>query len=171
MGGDMKKIGAMAKCAPPLRDLLEHRDLWHRLDEVTTIGSDHSPSPPEMKSEANFFKIWGGISGAQHLLPSLVYKVPHKQLAKLTSENVAQRFGIAQKGGIEIGKDADVTIVDLDDVDLVTAESLHYRHRQSPYVGRKLRGRIVRTILRGQTIYHDGKLPAQPIGRFVRPQL
>ncbi|MDQ2825178.1 MAG: allantoinase AllB [Verrucomicrobiota bacterium] len=167
-GGDMKKIGAMAKCAPPLRDLLEHRALWRRLDKVTTIGSDHSPSPPEMKQRENFFEVWGGISGAQHLLPLLADKIPHEQLAKLTSESVAQRFGIAQKDGIAIGKDADLSIVDLADVDVVTAESLHYRHKQSPYLGRKL-PRIVRTILRGQTIYHGGKLAAQPIGRFVRP--
>jgi allantoinase len=170
MAGDMKKIGAVAKCAPPLRYLLEHRDLWHRLDEVTTIGSDHSPSPPEMKKDKNFFKIWGGISGAQHLLPSLVYQIPRKQLAKLMSENVAERFRIADKGGITIGKDADLSIVDLDHVDLVTAGSLHYRHRQSLYVGRKLRGRLARTILRGQTIYRDGKLAERPIGRFVQPQ-
>jgi allantoinase len=140
------------------------------LDEVTTIGSDHSPSPPEMKKDKNFFKIWGGISGAQHLLPSLVYQIPRKQLAKLMSENVAERFRIADKGGITIGKDADLSIVDLDHVDLVTAESLHYRHRQSLYVGRKLRGRLARTILRGQTIYRDGKLAERPIGRFVQPQ-
>jgi allantoinase len=83
---------------------------------------------------------------------------------------VAQRFGIAQKGDIAIGKDADLSIVDLAEEALVTRESLHYRHKQSPYLGQKL-PRIVRTVLRGQTIYHDGKLAAQPIGRFVRPPL
>jgi allantoinase len=47
---------------------------------------------------------------------------------------------------------------------------LHYRHKQSPYLGRKL-PRITRTVLRGQTIYRDGKLAAQPIGRFIRPYI
>lgn len=172
-GADMEKIGAVAKCAPPLRSMNDQRDLWNHLADLATIGSDHSPSPPEMKRRENFFEVWGGISGAQHLLSLLVDQIPHEQLAKLTNENVAQRFAIAEKGGIAIGKDADLSIVDLNAsptrTDLVTLESLRYRHRQSPYLGRKL-PRIVRTILRGQTIYHDGTLAAQPIGRFVRPQ-
>jgi allantoinase len=167
---DMERIGALAKCAPPLRSAHDLRELWDAVVDLTTIGSDHSPAPPEMKERENFFEVWGGISGAQHLLSLLVAEIPHEQLAKLTSENVAQRFGIAQKGGIAAGKDADLSIVDLTDVDVVSRESLHYRHKQSPYLGREL-PRIVRTILRGQTIYHDGTLAAQPIGRFVRPTL
>ena len=166
---DMEKIGAVAKCAPPLCSMNDQRDLWDHIADLATIGSDHSPSPPAMKQRENFFEVWGGISGAQHLLSLLVDKIPHEQLAKLTNENVAQRFGIAEKGGIAVGKDADLSIVDLNELDLVTRESLHYRHKQSPYLGRKLPP-ISRTILRGQTIYHDGKLAAQPIGRFVRPQ-
>jgi allantoinase len=167
---DMEAIGAVAKCAPPLRSANDQRELWDRVADLTTIGSDHSPCPPEMKQRENFFEVWGGISGAQHLLSLLADKIPQEQFAKLASENVARRFGIAEKGGIEIGKDADLTIVDLSEADPVTRESLHYRHKQSPYLGRKL-PRIVRTVLRGQTIYRDGKLAAQPIGRFVRPTL
>jgi len=173
---DMEKIGAVAKCAPPLRSANDQRELWNAIVDLTTIGSDHSPAPPEMKQRNNFFEVWGGISGVQHLLSLLADKIPYEKLTKLTSANVARRFGITEKGGIEVGKDADLSIVDLDvsparTVDLVTAESLRYRHRQSPYIGRKLGCRVVRTILRGQTIYHDGKLAAQPIGRFVRPPL
>jgi allantoinase len=167
---DMEKIGAVAKCAPPLRAANDQRELWNAIVDLTTIGSDHSPSPPEMKKRENFFEVWGGISSAQHLLPLLVNKISHKQLTKLTGETVAQRFGIVEKGGIAVGKDADLSIVDLAAADPVTRESLHYRHKQSPYLGQKL-PRIVRTILRGQTIYHDGKLAARPIGRFVRPPL
>jgi allantoinase len=167
---DMERLGAVAKCAPPLRQDSECKLLHERLNDITTIGSDHSPCPLEMKQRENFFEVWGGISGAQHLLSLIADKIPQEQLVKLTSENVARRFGIAEKGGIEIGKDADLTIVDLNEADPVTRESLHCRHKQSPYLGRKV-ARIVRTVLRGQTIYRDGKLAAQPIGRFVRPTL
>ena len=115
---DMEKIGALAKCAPPLRDFLTNSGIFGiASDRVTTIGSDHSPSPPEMKQRENFFEVWGGISGAQHLLSLLVDKIPHEQLAKLTNENVAQRFDIAEKGGIAIGKDADLSIVDLEEAE------------------------------------------------------
>ena len=172
----MGDIGATAKCAPPLRSIAEQRDLWKRLADVTTIGSDHSPSPPEMKSSANFFEVWGGISGCQHLLPLLVdaandpgQEVSREQIAGWTSGGVAQRFRIAGKGAIAVGNDADLTLVDPEQAEMISAETLRYRHRQSPYVGRQVRCRIVRTILRGQTIFDDGKITATAGGQFVRP--
>jgi allantoinase len=166
---EMKTMGAVAKCAPPLRSIGEQKDLWNHLVDVTTIGSDHSPSLPEMKQHSNFFNVWGGISGCQHLLPLLIDAgVSHERIGSLTSDNVAQRFGITGKGGIEIGSDADFTIVDLASEDAVAAESLLYRHRHSPYIGRKL-PRIVRTILRGQTIFNHGKIAGSPSGNFIRP--
>ena len=175
-GIDMQGIGAAAKCAPPLRSIAEERDLWNRLADITTIGSDHSPSPPEMKQSANFFEVWGGISSCQHLLPLMVnaaqdpgQEVTHEQIAGWTSQNVAQRFRIARKGGIAVGKDADFTIVDPENGDIITPETLHYRHRQSVYLGRKLRCRVMRTVLRGQTIFDRGKILAGPNAQLVRP--
>jgi allantoinase len=166
----LHEFGATAKCAPPLRTFLDQRDLWNRLDQVTTIGSDHSPSPPEMKRGKDFFRIWGGISGCQHLLPLLAdSEMPVHDIHRLTSVNVAGRFRMTEKGGLVVGRDADFSIVDMNARDEVTTKSLRYRHRQSPYVGRTLGSRVVRTVLRGQTIYRDGKLVARPIGKLVRP--
>ncbi|MEY2544566.1 MAG: allantoinase [Verrucomicrobiota bacterium] len=169
---DMERLGAVAKCAPPLRPDSERKLLHERLDGITTVGSDHSPSPWSMKDRQNFFEVWGGISGCQHLLALLLdSSIPHERIVDLTSRQVAKRFRLNQKGEIAIGKDADFTIVDPTAEETVTADSLLYRHRHSPYVGRRLRGRVVRTVLRGQTVYHDGKLAGQPIGQFVRPTL
>lgn len=169
---DMERLGAVAKCAPPLRPDSERKLLHERLNDITTIGSDHSPSPWSMKDRQNFFEVWGGISGCQHLLALLLDRsIPPERIVDLTSRQVAKRFRVNQKGEIAIGKDADFTIVDPNAEETVTAQSLLYRHRHSPYVGRRLRGRVVRTVLRGQTIYRDGKLAAQPIGQFVRPTL
>lgn len=169
---DMERLGAVAKCAPPLRPDSERKLLHERLDDITTIGSDHSPSPWSMKDRQNFFEVWGGISGCQHLLTLLLdISVPPERIADLTSRRVAKRFRVNQKGEIAIGKDADFTIVDPAAEEIVSAGSLLYRHRHSAYVGRRLRGRVVRTVLRGQTVYRDGKLAAQPIGRFVRTTL
>ena len=175
-GIDMQGIGAAAKCSPPLRSIAEERDLWNRLADVTTIGSDHSPSPPEMKQSANFFEVWGGISSCQHLLPLLInaaqdpgQEVTHEQIAGWTSQNVARRFRIARKGGLAIGKDADLTIVDPENGDVITVDSLHYRHRQSVYLGRKLRCRVMRTVLRGQVIFDHGKIVPGPKAQLVRP--
>ena len=167
---DMERLGAVAKCAPPLRARNEQKDLYSRLSDVTTIGSDHSPSPWSMKERANFFEVWGGISSCQHLLSLLLEaSISSIEIERLTSKTVAQRFGLTQKGGIEIGKDADFTLVDLNSEETVKAANLQYRHRHTPYLGRKLRARIVRTVLRGQTIFRDGKVVTKPCGKFVRP--
>jgi allantoinase len=169
---DMERLGAVAKCAPPLRSSDEQRQLRERLRDITTLGSDHSPSPPEMKQRENFSDVWGGISGCQHLLPLLIEtEVSRDEIRRLTSEDVASRFRVRAKGAIAVGKDADFTLIDLKAQEFVRPESLHYRHPQSPYVGRNLQGRVRRTFLRGQTIFEDGKFAARPIGRFVRPDL
>ena len=175
--GDMEKLGAIAKCAPPLRSPSVVKKLWERVlaGEVATIGSDHSPSPPEMKRDENFFKVWGGISGGQHTLPLLLEGRNKKSfapslVAKLTSFNVAERFRLPKtKGRIEPGADADFALVALREKFTVRARDLFYRHRQSPYVGRALTGRVVQTILRGKTIFKDGKIIGAHQGQFIKP--
>jgi allantoinase len=188
---DALKLGAVAKCAPPLRPPSERDALWERIiaGEVTAIGSSHSPCPPEMKRDPNFFKVWSGIAGAQHLLPLLIGApesidhfggkvsempaVPAKALtlvARLTSFNVAERFGLPKtKGRIAVGADADFALVDFREKYPVRAEDLFYRHQQSPYVGRTLTGRVVQTILRGQTIFKRGKIVGQHRGELIKP--
>ena len=169
---DMERLGAVAKCAPPLRSSDEQRRLRERLPDLTTIGSDHSPSPPEMKQRENFFDVWGGISGCQHLLPLLIdAEISPAEIRRLTSGDVAARFRVRAKGAIAVGKDADFSLVDLNAKEVVTKESLHHRHRQSPYVGRTLRARVRRTFLRGQTIFEDDRFADRPIGKLVRPDL
>jgi allantoinase len=175
---DMLQMGAVAKCAPPLRPKSVQQFLWHFVKSglVTTIGSDHSPSPPALKNNANFLKVWGGISGVQHTLPLLITgrrtrrNVGLPLIARLTSFNVAQRFKLPPaKGRIALDAEADLALVDLRHCAEVKAEDLFYRHRHSPYVGRALTGRVVQTMLRGQTVFKDGTFAAKPIGRLVRP--
>jgi allantoinase len=175
---DMVRIGPVAKCAPPLRSLSARESLWNalKLNQVTTIGSDHSPAPPEMKTDPNFFKVWGGISGVQHTLPLLITEgqlkrqLPLSHLAGLTSTNVAERFNLPpSKGRLGIGADADLALFDLHASSTVKSADLHYRHKHSPYVGRSLTAKLVRTILRGQTVVNDGKIVSEPMGRLVKP--
>ena len=169
---DMEQLGAAAKCAPPLRSKSDQASLREQLGDITTIGSDHSPSPPDMKERENFFDVWGGIAGCQHLLPLLLDAgISPDDIQRLTSQDVASRFRVGAKGGIAIGKDADFSLVALNATTAVTADSLYYRHKQSPYIGRNIRGRVRRTFLRGQTIFEDGKFAARPNGRLVRPEI
>jgi allantoinase len=125
-----------------------------------------------LKQLENFFDVWGGISGCQHLLPLLIDTgISAAEIRRLTSVDVASRFRVSAKGAIAIGKDADFTLVELNATEVIAPESLHYRHKQSPYVGRTLRSRVRRTFLRGQTIFEDGKFAARPFGKLVRPNL
>jgi allantoinase len=176
---DLPRLGALAKCAPPLRSREEQDALWEHLHDgvINTIGSDHSPCPPEMKQNENFFKAWGGISGVQHTLPLLLtggdeHIIPLPLLAGLFSSNVAWAFGLPpEKGALKAGNDADLVLVDLEKSSEVKREDLLDRHRQSPYVGRALKGKIIRTVLRGQTIFKDGTITAKPAGRLAKPVL
>ncbi len=192
---DMEKLGAVAKCAPPLRSQSAQDVLWRYLENgyVNTIGSDHSPSPPDLKRNYNFFKAWGGISGVQHTLPLLLTewgagrrlgasespmdsagplrKTGLGLISSLLSKNVARRFKIPNKGEITVGFDADLALVDLNQSFTVARADLFYRHRQSPYVGRSLTGKVVQTILRGQSVFKDGRMVSPPAGRLVKPQL
>ncbi len=176
-GEDMERIGAAAKCAPPLRSPEDRVELWERVmaREVDIIASDHSPSSPDLKCDPDFFAIWGGIAGVQSTLSVLATAghferdLPLSEIARMTAETPAACFGIARKGRIAAGFDADFALVDLRAEFTLTAEQLHQRHRTSPYVGAQLRAKVARTLLRGRTIFQDGNIVANAGGRWVRP--
>lgn len=172
-GEDMERLGAVAKCAPPMRDAANRESLWAALrrGEIHTLGSDHSPSPWSMKTNADFFAVWGGISSVQHLLPVLLDAgLAPEHLATLASDQPARRFHLPGKGAIAEGMDADLTFVDLEASASVTADSLLYRHLHSPYVGRTLKGRVRHTLLRGQVVSFDGSIHHDTVrGRLLTP--
>ena len=125
-----------------------------------------------MKTAANFFDVWGGVAGVQTTLAALTtqsHLVPPPTIARVTSGNVARRFGIERKGRIEPGFDADLALVDLDAKYELTRDMLHDRHKLSPFVGLTFRGRVMQTILRGRTICENGKITGPPAGKLVRP--
>jgi allantoinase len=169
--GDLERLGAVAKCAPPLRSATERDDLWSYVlnGGIDIIGSDHSPSPPEMKMGDDFFRIWGGIAGVQTTLPVLLEaghhqrNLPLPRIAELLSSGPAKRFGINNKGSIAVGNDADLALVNISEPFVMTAETLLQRHPLSPYLGCRFRGKVSRTLLRGRTA---GSAPV----RLVRPQ-
>jgi allantoinase len=188
---DLYRLGALAKCAPPLRPKAEQAALWRLLEAGTLpmIASDHSPAPPELKgidpishaaldpSDSAFDKAWGGISGCQSSLAVLLSdgyaegKLSLGRIAEASAGYVARRFKLANKGRIAVGYDADLVAVDLDQSYTLSASELQYRHRHSPYLGRSERGKIQFTLLRGETIYQQGATLAPRKGRFVRPQV
>ena len=81
------------------------------------------------------------------------------RIVELYSTRPAQRFNLAPtKGSITVGADADIALVDLHKIITPRVEDILYRHKQSPYLGRILRGTVVRTILRGRTVFAEGRI-------------
>ena len=168
---DVERLGAIAKCAPPLRAAADQDALWKQLlaGTVDIVASDHSPAPPEMKT-GDFGKAWGGIAGVQSTLAVLLDRVPLERISSLVSAEPARRFRIPSKGAITIGMDADLALVDLSRSVQLRPEHLMQRHPMSnPYLGFTFRGNVERTIRRGETIFASGKITARGPGKFVRP--
>jgi allantoinase len=169
---DVERLGAVAKCAPPLRP--EGHGLWPIFDAVDIVASDHSPAPPEMKS-GDFATAWGGIAGVQSTLAVLLDQgyhkraLPLKRIASLTATEPAKRFRLTGKGAVVPGNDADLTLVDLAASHEVKREDLYQRHGLSPYVGSTFRGTVRRTIRGGETIYENGKITARNHGKLIKP--
>jgi len=173
---DVIRLGAPAKCAPPLRSAAERELLWQALAEglVDTIGSDHSPSPPGMKLGENFFTIWGGIAGAQHNYPLLVEealrrKVPLSLIARQTSLNVARRFRLGNKGDIRVGWDADLVVVDPQAPHEIAARDLLTRHPLSAYLDRQTNVTITATISAGRIVHGANSSIKPHPARILRP--
>ena len=168
---DAERIGVLAKCAPPLRNAEERHGLRRAVRDGTIdyIASDHSPAPPRLK-EGHAFSAWGGISGCQTTARVLLAEgLTSKDLAFLCSVGPALRLGLPG-GLLEPGANADLLLLDPAPEGTLAADELAYRHPYSPFVGRRVRGRIARTLLRGRTVALDGQPVGEPLGRFVRPR-
>ena len=170
---DAVRIGADAKCAPPLREETVRADMVRRVwaDEVNTIGTDHSPCPPAMKQGDDFFRVWGGIMGAQQFLPALwAAGIPEVQIARLTARKVAERFGLARrKGEIGPGMDADLVLLDARKPQTVRKEDLLTRHAASAYVGREFPAAVTSVWVRGVPAWSRTAGRGAARGRLVRP--
>lgn len=176
---DVIELGAVAKCAPPIRAEQRRAALWTELraGRIHTIGSDHSPSPPEMKAAEDFFELWGGIAGVQHGMPLLVdacaatLERDLPLLAAVLVRNVARRFRIdGRKGRLAEGLDADFTVVEVGAKKKIREDDLWTRHRLSPYIGRSSRARVLHTFVRGRAAWRDGRVASEPPkGQFLRP--
>ncbi|MCH9649433.1 MAG: allantoinase AllB [Deltaproteobacteria bacterium] len=167
------------KCAPPIRSS-EHREgLWQGLKEglVDSIGTDHSPCPPEMKNSADgdFFRAWGGIASLQLLLPAVWTEARRRgfgleDLSRWLSIAPARLGGLEErKGTLAVGYDADLVVWKPDEIFRVDASKLYHRHRTTPYAGMQLQGVVESTFLRGERIFQrNNEFPLPPGGRWLQ---
>jgi allantoinase len=169
---DAVRIGADAKCAPPLRGEALRADLVARVrsGDVDTIGTDHSPCPPGMKNKPDFFEAWGGVAGAQTFLPALwAAGLAPAETARLTSGNVASRFGLAgRKGAIAEEMDADLVLVDARHPWMLRAEDLLTLHAVSAYVGREFPAAVTAVWVRGVPAWSRAAGRGLARGQLVR---
>jgi allantoinase len=175
--------GATAyKCAPPIREASNRDKLWDALREglIDQVVTDHSPSSAEMKcsGSGDFMKAWGGISSLQIGLAAVwtgarARGASVRDIALWMSEAPARLAGLTgKKGAIAVGCDADLVFWDPDATHTIDPATLEHRHKITPYAGRSLRGAVMRTILRGETIYERGTgFSAAPSGRWTRRSL
>ncbi|MDG6938986.1 MAG: allantoinase AllB [Nitrososphaerota archaeon] len=172
---DHVKLGSVARVNPPLRDEEDRDALWRgiRTGVVDTIGSDHAPHLASEKKKG----VWeapSGMLGVETLLPLMLDRVNGGQttlekLVHLMSQRPAEIFNLRRKGGIEPGRDGDLAIVDMSEEYMIRSDELHSKQKITPFDGRRVKGRVKYTVLRGQVIY-DGKV-AEPAGRWVRPDM
>ena len=152
-----------------------HRDgLWRGIAQgvVDTLGSDHSPHTREEKSQP-YPRAHSGITGVQTYVPIMLDHVNAgrltlQRLVDLSSAGPARVFGMAGKGRIAVGYDADVTAVDLKRRETITDRWIASRAGWTPYDGLTVTGWPVGTLVRGRKAMWDGALVDAGKGETVR---
>lgn len=149
------------KCCPPIRDGGNREALWQALREgiIDCIVSDHSPATAEEKNrgDGDLQQAWGGVSGLQVGFSVLAQEarrraIPLADLSRWMSTNTADLVGLAHKGRIAIGADADFAVYDTNAEFRIEATRLAHRNPISAYDGIRYGGRVTRSVVRGNAI-------------------
>jgi allantoinase len=152
------------KCCPPIRDAANADALWRALADglITCVVSDHSPCTPELKRRdtGDFAAAWGGIASVQLGLP-VVWTAARDRghspadVVDWMARRPADLVGLAGKGRIAPGADADLVAFDPEATFTVDPHRLLHRHAVTPYAGKRLHGVVRATWLRGRRVTND----------------
>src|SRR5262247_1268417 len=169
-----ERLGTLAQMNPPVRDAAHRAATWRGLDQgvVDVLGSDHAPHTREEKAKP-YPASPSGMTGVQTLVPLMLDHVNAGKLSlarfvDLTSHGPARLFGIAGKGRIAAGYDADLTVVDLKRRETITDKWVASRAGWTPYHGVAVTGWPVGTFVRGHKVMWEGSLTARTQGERVR---
>ena len=167
-------LGTLAQMNPPIRDAAHRAGLWRGLAQgvVDVIGSDHAPHTREEKAKP-YPASPSGMPGVQTLVPVMLThvndgKTTLDRFVDLVCHGPNRAFGIAGKGRLAIGYDADFTIVDMKADWEITDDWIASRCGWTPYHGFRASARPVATIIRGMDVMRDGALVGDPAGRPMR---
>lgn len=166
-----ERWGSLAQMNPPVRDASHQAALREALKEGTLwcIGSDHAPHHLDEKARP-YPESPSGIPGVQTILPLLLTAVREGWLdltdvPRITARGPARAYGISGKGELAAGYDGDLVIVDPDEQGPLPLDWLRSRANYSPYVGMRLAGWPIVTVLRGRIVYRDHAPVGEPSGR------
>ena len=167
-------LGTLAQMNPPVRDEHHRRGVWQGLDQgiADILGSDHAPHTREEKAKT-YPNTPSGMTGVQTLVPVMLDHVHAGRLTlerfvDLTSAGPKRLFGIAGKGRIAVGYDADFTVVDLKRRETIRHDWIASKSGWTPYDGMTVTGWPVGTVVRGHVVMWDGALEAASQGEAVR---
>lgn len=167
------RLGTLAQMNPPVRDKTHQDALWKAVQDgtVDVIGSDHAPHTRAEKA-LPYPQSPSGMTGVQTLLPLMLHHVNQKRLSlervvQLTSQNPARIFGATSKGAIQIGNDADFTIVDMKAQRTISNSWIKSRCGWTPFDGMAVTGWPLFTIVRGQIAMREDAIFSNVVGRPV----
>ena len=171
---DLVRLGPYGVCAPALRERALVERLWDAVLDGTAdcLVSDHCAYTLEEKEpgRANIFDALLGCQVIQETVPLVLDEAYHRRgmpldaFVRFSSTNAARIAGLyPRKGSLLPGADADIALYDLETEWTVDAKSQQFsKNPWSPFDGRRVRARVVRTIVRGETVFADGEIVAQP---------
>lgn len=167
------ELGTYAQMNPPIRGKEHQEKIWEALKDgvVDILGSDHAPHTKEEKE-----KTWpqspSGMPGVQTTVPLMLNFVHEKKinlslLVELMNINPSKYYKIENKGGLEVGKDADFTVVDLKKERTIENSWIKSKTGWTPFDKKKVVGWPVITIIHGQIVMKDDEVIGQPQGQAM----
>lgn len=166
---DSSMANSLLIMKPELKGKEDNEALWLGLKDGTidTIGTDHAPHTLEEKSSKTTYGIPGVENSLELMLKELNKKIDMKTLQRVMSENPAKIFGIIGKGKIEVGYDADLVVVDLNNKETIKNENVVSKCGWTPYSGIVGGGKVLLTMVRGHIVY-NGENFIEKIGEGVK---
>ena len=175
---DMRRLGSILRINPPVRAAGHGDALLEGLAAatVTNIATDHSPHTRDEKLGDNIWTAVSGFCGVETSLRIFLTEGVHagrlslQQLVRAMAEGPARTWGLfPRKGAIQVGADADLTIVDLERRGTIREAELHGKNNLTPFEARPTRGAAVATIVRGDVVMRDQQMLRAPGGRMLAP--